>query len=529
MTSSAVSERSVQPAAGQSEHVGMTNVVLGFALFIALGLFVPMLILAQPDSHRSVGWIFTFCYTVIAAGRLAVLAGRGERRLFEFIFWLFVYVFFGLAPTVQMRQNLIPGTTQELDPFLDLPTVLLAGGGIAATAIGFAWAYRHRAAPATRSRRARTPLLDRWSIDISVGRLVLLTLVGLAAAGYYVAKVGPGTLLGSRTGTLLIEDQLWPDPSVAGIVRATSSFPILVAAHGWWSLARSSERKGLWVTAATVLTAISLVVTNPISSSRYASGVVWGSFLGPLGAYRSRIKTSVTLVSLIGALLFLFPLADLFRRVNTVNVHRAGFLAEYGGNGDYDAFGQLSNAILYDQTMPFEFGRQFLGQVLFWLPRSVWADKPVNTGTLLAEFRGYDYTNLSAPIWAELLLNFGLVGVIVLSVGIGIGLGRLDRAFRDLPDLGVLPIATAVLPFYLLILLRGSLLQATGSLVVMVGAMVFISLPRRRALDALPPPTGRGSPSSEVPPSAPAATSQEVAPPTAPVVRNFPVTPAGPS
>ncbi|MGI3785393.1 MAG: hypothetical protein ACRYG2_31970, partial [Janthinobacterium lividum] len=104
------------------------------------------------------------------------------------------------------------------------------------------------------------------------------------------------------------------------------------------------------------------------------------------------------------------------------------------------------------------------------------------------------FTNLSAPIWAEMLLNFGLWGVPVLSLLMGYALGRLDRAFRDLPESGALPIATAVLPFYLLILLRGSLLQATGSLVVLLASIAFISLPRRvdRAPGRRPPSSGRG-------------------------------------
>ena len=74
-----------------------------------------------------------------------------------------------------------------------------------------------------------------------------------------------------------------------------------------------------------------------------------------------------------------------------------------------------------------------------------------------------------------MLLNFGLVGVLVVSVLMGFGLGRLDRAFQAVDPRGVLGIATAVLPFYLLIMLRGSLLQATGTLVVIFVSLLFIA------------------------------------------------------
>jgi hypothetical protein len=458
--------RGEQPgSAAALESDRLLGVVLGFLTFAALALVVPLMILASPDYGRSTAWRITFFILLMSATRLAMLVSYGERRLFEFIFWLFCYVFFGLAPSVQIRADAMATTTANLDPVLDVPTAALALAGIVAVAVGFAVANR---------RGTKIPKRMR-EYDINRPRLILLSVIGLAMAGYYVSKVGLGTLFSSRAASSLIEEQHWPDTTVAAIVRAASSFPILIAAHGWWSMARRAENKGSARTIAAVLTAITLLVTNPISSSRYASGVVWGSFLGPLGAYSTRRRTSITMVGIVVGLLFLFPIADLFRRVTPTNAARTGFLSEYAGNGDYDAFGQLSNAILYDQTMPLQFGRQLLGLVLFWVPRSIWSDKPTGSGVLLAQFRGYNFTNLSAPIWAELLLNFGLVGVVVASVLVGVGLGRLDLTFRSANGSGTSAIAASVLPFFLLILLRGSLLQAMGTLVVIIGSLVLIS------------------------------------------------------
>lgn len=470
MTEAAPVSRAGGPPPPVAEPSPLLGTVLGFATFGALGLVVSFLVMAEPDSGRSHAWPVTFAIMLLSAVRLSMVVAAGQRRMFEFIFWLFCYVFFGLAPTVQMRLDDMPGTTLDLDPVLDLPTALLALGGVLGIGLGFAIANRRA------SRRAGGELPSpEWTYELNGPGLVALTGVGLLLAAYYVAKVGPSTLVSSRVGSSTIEDTLWPDPSVAGIVRAGSSFPILIAAHGWWSLSRRVAWRRPAKLVAAVLTAVTMAVTNPISSSRYASGVVWGSFVGPAGAYTTARRLAGTMVGIVGGLLFLFPLADLFRRVNTVNASRTGFLAEYAGNGDYDAFGQLSNALLYDRTMPLAFGRQLMGQLLFFVPRSIWTDKPTGTGVLLAQFRGYRFTNLSAPIWAELLLNFGIIGVLVGSVLIGLGLGRLDEAFRRRTQSSTVVIASAVLPFYLLIVLRGSLLQATGSLVVIVGSLLIIS------------------------------------------------------
>jgi hypothetical protein len=457
--------RTVTPGRNDAQDDHILGTVLGYTTFAALGLIVPYLIFSAPDTGRSSGWVVTFVILLASALRLSLLVAAGERRLFEFIFWVFSYVFFGLAPTVQIRADRMPTTTLDLDPTLDGPTAALALGGVASFAIGFAYAHRHS------GRALRPPRVH----GIHRGRLVLLTIAGFGATGYYLSKVGPANLFTSRAEFGDIENVLWPDPTVGAIVGAASAVPILIAAHGWWNVTRDSPRKSAGRVVATVLTGVSLLVTNPVSSARYHFGVIWGSFLGPLGAYSTRRRTSITMIGIIIGLLFLFPIADLFRRKDSINAVRTGFLSEYEGNGDYDAFGQLSNALLFIQTTPFEPGRQLLGLVLFWVPRSIWPDKPNGTGVLIAEFRGYNFTNLSAPIWAEMLVNFGIIGVFVLSALVAVGLGRLDRNYSVAGTTGVGAIAAAVLPFYLLILLRGSLLQAMGTLVLIVLSLAFIA------------------------------------------------------
>ena len=454
---------------------GTFEIGLGFAAFAALGVMVPALILIAPDSGRSAGWVLTFVILLASAFRISVLVASGERRIFEFIFWLFCYVFFGLAPTVQLRADNMPTTTLGLDPALDLPTAATAVLGVASFAIGFAVAHRMRdGVRATRIRR------------VNQNRLIVLSLVSVASAAFYISRVGIANLLSSRAELGAVENLIWADPTTNALIGAIAGFPAVIAAHGWWSLVRERPTGGRRIVA-WVFTLLSMFIVNPVSSARYHFGVVWGSYLGPLGAYRSRRRTSITMVLIVFGLLFLFPIADLFRRVGVVNSTRTGFLDEYAGNGDYDAFGQLSNAILYNATMPFDFARQFLGVLFFWLPRSIWSDKPEGTGVLLANFRGYSFTNLSAPIWAEMLLSFGFVGIVVCSILLGILLGRLDRRFVLSEASPILAIAGSVFPFYLLILMRGSLLQATGILVVLVGSLLFIST-RRDASDAASPP-----------------------------------------
>src|SRR5699024_1545674 len=173
--------------------------------------------------------------------------------------------------------------------------------------------------------------------------------------------------------------------------------------------------------------AVLLAIVNPIASARYTFGPV--AFALPVfaGAAATRARTRVLMIGTIIGLLFVFPVADAFRRAGP-SATRAGFLDEYMSNPDYDAFWQIANAYAYWQDGFVVPVRQIAGSLFFWLPRSVWADKPTDTGIMLAEYRGYSFDNLSAPLWAELLVNGGAIALVIGFLVVGAVLHRLDRA-----------------------------------------------------------------------------------------------------
>lgn len=235
-----------------------------------------------------------------------------------------------------------------------------------------------------------------------------------------------------------------------------------------------------------------LLVVNPISGARYTSGTVLFALLCFTGILTSKKLLRLFLATILAAFLFLFPIADAFRRAE-VDVSRAGFFGEYSGNGDYDAFWQISNSLLFIQQEGITWGNQALGVLFFWVPRSMWPQKPTDTGVLLAEFRGYHFQNLSAPLWAEALLNGGVVLLVLTFVGLGVLLVRLDvRLPRSLASNGMLALAGALLPAYMIILLRGSLLQATGILVIMLASLAATTVGGARA-SPLPKPEEGGT------------------------------------
>jgi hypothetical protein len=79
-------------------------------------------------------------------------------------------------------------------------------------------------------------------------------------------------------------------------------------------------------------------------------------------------------------------------------------------------------------------------------------------------------------MWAEALVNGGIIGVVIIFLALGVALRAMDS--RVLPAFatgGAWAIVGAILPVYMTILLRGSLLQATGALAITIVSILFVA------------------------------------------------------
>lgn len=449
---------------------GLRTVVF-ITLVVVLSGFVPVLCLVQvPDMGRSRAWILTAALMCWAGVRLAHRIADGRPRLFDFVFWLFVYIFMGLAPTAQIRSDQLSGTTPGMDPTMDLSTAGIVWLGVLAYEIG-RWLGRPHA-----GRPRRTPV-PHVHDSVSAGRTHVLFTIAVVASAYYLHRVGVSTLFTDRTTATAMREAAFSDPAQRSIIQAAGSFPLVVASGAYALLWRQSAagRRIRYGVAALGCAGLAMLVVNPISSARYTSGTVIFALAIFAGIVSTVRRSRFTLASTIAGFLWVFPLADAFRS-SSQTVTRNGFFGEYVANADYDAFWQIGNALAFWRdgfVVPF---RQLAGVVLFWVPRSLWADKPVDTGILLAQYRGYTVTNLSAPLWAELLVNGGIVLLIAGFLAFGalmirIDL-RIDTALLGAPQWWTL--VGGVFPMYMVILLRGSFLQATGILVVSMASMLWV-------------------------------------------------------
>ena len=120
---------------------------------------------------------------------------------------------------------------------------------------------------------------------------------------------------------------------------------------------------------------------------------------------------------------------------------------------------------------------------LFFVPRAIWENKAEPLGTASAEFMGYIYTNLSAPIYGELYVDYGCLSLVLGMGVIGYGIRLCDGYYDALVrtnQFGAGVLLAGVLAGYIIILLRGSLLGVIPSIATLFGVLVTACLLARR-------------------------------------------------
>lgn len=451
----------------------LSPLIAGTACVGLCGVGPMLVVLSMPDPLPAGNATFLAILVLVLAGaRFSWLLGRGEARLMEFSFWIFTYVFMGLAPLVQMRSGINPGTTPGLLSRLNFSALLVILIGTIFTGIGCLISRPSRGKLAVSS-------VHRF-------RIFVLALAALVANAYYVAQVGPASLVSSRAGLNKAEIDQWSNSTTAAIVSSLCTMPLLVAWLGLLQLRRQRKEAGqtrYLVLPAVVLCAL-LFSVNPISSPRYIFGTVILSILAGIGAYSTAARVRIMSVAFLIALVFVFPIADAFRRSQVPDFSDLG-LMDSMTSGDFDAFAQVNNTVLYVINEGITWGWQAAGVLLFWIPRSYWPNKPLDTGVFLAEYRGYLFENLSAPIWSELFINGGWIVLALGMLVLGMYMRHRDDQAITARLLGQQPpVLSVILPFYMFILLRGSLLQAMAFLVVISSCAAFITKRNSRTSSA---------------------------------------------
>ncbi len=233
-----------------------------------------------------------------------------------------------------------------------------------------------------------------------------------------------------------------------------------------------------------LLVVVALVLNSPISNPRFWTGTVLTALIFAVPSVQK--KPSAMRLVIVGALLLsivLFPYAAYFRWSSGFK-SPPGIVQTFETKGDYDSFEMITAGVQYTFDKGLRYGDQALGDLLFFVPRSVWPSKAEDTGTFIGHHFELAYTNLSAPLWIETYIDFGYIGVIAIFFLYGLLMRRCDDQFVR----GDSPFAQFLIPLlagYTGILLRGPLLQAMARLACILAISWLISKRGAKRSDAI--------------------------------------------
>jgi hypothetical protein len=455
-------------------------------VFVALAVLGPVLIITFTGAPTTPSWLWSLPALVICSARFAWLIGNGQRRLFELMFWAYVYMFLGLAPLVQIREGEWPGTVPRVDNTYigAAELIVVVGCGAFLAGVGLDTVASARRGWLATKRVAAQAVTRLFTINHR--RTVLLCVFAVLINAYYLSKLGWLQFMYSRYEMQDRAIAAFPTESMGVVLRACSSMALLVAFVALIRFRKEAKlAMGLGENVSVRVMRLNMLLLivigalladnlNPISNARYQSGTAMLAVATTYGLFTTARRFRLTSCGFIAALLVIFPLADAFRFTSEAQF-KAGNPIESLMSDDYDSFAQIMNGYLISVRDGIVPGRQFLGVLLWWVPRDSWPGKPVDSGIYIANMRGYGFTNLSSPLWVELFLNGGWLVLVISMFVMGFGLHRWDtRLDAQFDHLHMPSVLGCILPFYMLILLRGSLLQAASFLCFILAFSAFV-------------------------------------------------------
>ena len=419
--------------------------------------------------------VMAFSVVIISSLRLSFFSAQNEKRIISMTFWVFVYVFLGLTPFLQLLSKHLPLGGSYGHQAIKT-TFFIIFYGLLFYEIGW-WVGCKRLPHITGIIRkfVTSRYVDFWKASIlSLTAFVLIVFIVLKLGGIKSLLLPREEQL-----NLLIEITEKENQAKLQIVAALLKVPIfivLILFYSIWNHERITSvynnRFAVWKKLLFFLIIIlNIFINNPISSPRYWFGTIVLSLIYLSVRWRNKLSFAILGIAITSSLLFVFPLSDIFRHttdIEKVALRDSGnIIYPLVNKGDYDSFQQIINTTEYVEDHSISFGKQLVGTFMFWVPRNLWSGKPIASGVVVSEYKGYEYTNLSLPLWGEAYMDGGFLGVIIIFTLYGVFVGIAEKIYIEskLHGINFINIFVPVFAAYQFFLLRGTLMSAFAYLI----------------------------------------------------------------
>jgi hypothetical protein len=331
-------------------------------------------------------------------------------------FWGFVLVWVGVPPLLQIRDGRLPWPDSPLTHlFLTAEIILLVA------VLVFWWGYFGRPGR-PRTDRPLPPPEKRFQVTVPYAAVITAGTALLAGIAIPMTG-GLGVRFHNRDAVAeaLAKAGLTggSDQALSGLVNllpaAASISALILCLRCIKAKAATDKRSRVVLYCATAVAAgLNLIFNNPLSASRFISLSTLLAAALVLIDFTPLWRRIAFALTIVGGLAIVYPLADALRNDLQRSSLRIGTDAYY--TYDFDGFQQTVNSVYYMGVHGPTYGHHILSALLFWVPRSLWIGKAMPAGFPVAASRGYQFQNLSMPLWAELFVEFWFFGLALMYV-----------------------------------------------------------------------------------------------------------------
>jgi oligosaccharide repeat unit polymerase len=327
------------------------------------------------------------------------------------VFYLFCLLFLGIAPLLQYQHNISFWAWDILEErvYVMLNIVILI------TLIIYQSIYTvfFLKIANFKKKNDHTKVLTYFFSRSKIFLLILLSLfsftITLASRGFDLVSL---MFRGSEFSVYAVESQTQM-LLIDNFVRPLSMMCLL-----FYLIAE--RKKSIFVLL--ILVTLALITCPPSGMPRFAAAALYLPLV--LISFPFIRRRNIFPLVFLLSFLFLFPFLNIFRAFNPDSeITGLGFNTEMFLKADFDSY--YNFAIIFSENIV-TYGRQLLGVVFFWIPRSVWSNKPVGSGSYIADQLGFEFSNISANFFAEGYINFGLIGILLFAIVLAVLTSFMD-------------------------------------------------------------------------------------------------------
>lgn len=332
------------------------------------------------------------------------------------MFFLFSFFFFGVAPLVQFNDQSSSYGARVLKEeefyFMNLLIIFILG------VYQFLYKNFHR----IRLKIKEYLFIDKYLVpsNFSIKQNLMLLFLGLTSFSmvFYANNFSVLSLL-IRGGEFKEEYQI--ESSTFALMIGQFIRPISMIVLFYYILLPKKNNIIFLI-----LFVLAILTCFPLGMARFAAAAMYIPFvLLTIPLFK---RKNIFVLSIVFGLLILFPFLNNFRDLSSDQEIRIGLNLEMFNEGHFDSYQNFA-FIVSDNIITW--GRQLLGVILFWVPRSLWPSKPIGSGAHLAEEINLGFDNISANYFAEGYVNFGFIGILLFLIILAYFSARFDKMYWE--------------------------------------------------------------------------------------------------